>query len=1659
MQFGILGPLEVTAASGGPVALRGGRARALLAVLLLHANEPVSAERLAVALWGDDVPPGAIKTVQVHVSRLRKALGDGEIVETTPAGYRLRVGPGELDAERFDELVNTGRRALSDGEPALASSLLREALGLWRGPPLSDLAHEPFAAAEVRRLEERRLAAIELVIEGDLAAGRHGEVVGELEALVAEHPLRERFHAQRMIALYRCGRQAEALEAFRTARRVLVEEIGVEPGAALRDLHESILGQDPSLELEPRAALPRELEALASQPMIGRDADVAWLRARWENARTGSGELVVVSGEPGIGKTRLAAELAGEVHRGGFAVMYAAGRERSRVVAAMRHAREATRPTLLVVDNADADDGTRSAVEKLAPRLAAAPVLALVTAEAEEAGAWLGVRSALTLEPLDADGVRRIALLYAPNHAAGNIPVEALARASGGVPGRVHEVASGWAREEAQRRLVADARRTEAGRSELRSAEQELAGDVIDLQETRRHTVLGVEHEGPVVCPFKGLASFDFADAEYFFGRERLVAELVARVVGAQLFGVVGPSGSGKSSVVRAGLLPALAAGVLPDSDEWSQVIIRPGEHPVRELAGAMGDVPADRRVLLVVDQFEEVFTVCWDEREQAAFVDALVPGPSDQTRRVVVLAVRADFYGRCARYPALSDLLGAHHVLVGPMRRDELRRAIELPAQRAGLQVEPDLVDALVSDVVDEPGALPLLSTALLELWQNRDGRHLRHAAYQRAGGVRGAVARLAEAAFARLDPAEQGVARTVLLRLAGTDVGGTPVRRPVALAELEGLGGERLERVLGVLAERRLITISAATVEVAHEALLSEWPRLRGWLEEDAQGRRVQRHLANAARDWDERGRDRGDVYRGARLAAALEWRAGHEHELTHTERAFLDAGRAEAGRAQRRLRTVLAVVAALLAVAVAGGLVALDQRSSARNQARAALAQRLGVQALSEPRLDRALLLARQGLELADSLPTRSNLLEALLRSPGAIRVMHGTGNPLTALDLSPDGRTLAAADGRGNVLFFDAATGRRAGRPYTALGAISAVRFSPDGTRVAVATDEFVDILDARTHRPYGVLVVAPPTASSSVNIPWVLGTIAFSPDSRVLAADAIHNVSPRSAYIVRWNVRTGRPLGRPRQVAQAPEPALVGFITPGRLVTSSAADRATVIRDAATLRPVDRLQGGGARSALSPDGRVVAVGAADGSLRLLDLRTRDLRLAPGRHDDAVTDLRFTRDSRALLTTGADGRVNVWDVANARRIATFTGHAGSVSRVAIAPNGQAAYSAGEDGTVIAWDLFGNRRLDRPFSAPPRTAMRFPGGALGTSPTVFAPRGVPVPVAGLAVATTPDGRSFAVPDDAGYVDVFDSRAPTQPRRIPVSPGTQVSAVALAPNGRTMAATTADGRLRFADLSGRRWRLGPLRPVYTDAAWSLAFSGDGRWLATAGAGPPSLRVWDVQRRRVVKTSGLPPYRIATDVTLSPDGTKLVAAVHDPEGPATAIEILSVPSLAPVTTARARAVKTVRFSADGRLLAFGDDQGRVWFYDTRTWRPRGRPLAAHTRPVATVNLSPDGQTLATTSDDGTTRLWDLASRRPIGSPLPGLAQHDAAAAFVDGGTRLITLHDNGRGDLWDIQPRSWAHRACQVAGRTLTRAEWDDALPERTYDPACTAH
>src|SRR5918996_1675589 len=687
MEIRLLGPVELELGDR-PATLGGPKQRAVLSLLALTANTTVSVDRLIEGLWGEDQPASAAKMVQLYVSQLRKLLrenGGAEIV-THGRGYELRLDPDAVDAARFERLIAEASRGRDNGG---ATEAAPRALALWRGPPLADLIDEPFAMAEARRLEALRLAALELAIESDLDAGRHREVSGRLDSLVAEHPLRERLHGLRMLALYRAGRQAEALEAYGAARAELVEQVGAEPGPDLRRLHEAILRQDPALEL----AAPELPPELTPEPPVlgGRAAEHERLRSAWRAARAGAGRVLLVYGRGGVGKTRLVAELAREVQAERASVVYVGGAGPA-AGTTLREARRTVGPALIVFDDLD-----RAPAE-------------IVECAGEVAGA---ARASLL-----------IVLAYCDD------PLSA---------------------------TVSHLARELEARGALHDLEAELASNVVDLHtvrekaerysRARRQRPDGGDDGGLPVCPFKGLASYEVSDADYFSGRDQLIAEMVARLAGAGLLGVVGPSGSGKSSAVRAGLLPALAGGVLPGSERWQLALLRPGEHPLRALEHATAESAPQGGLVVAVDQFEEVFTACHDESERAAFVDALVAWARDPRRRAVVLvAVRADFYGRCAAYPELSRLLGANHVLVGPMRRDELRRAIELPARRAGLHVEPELVDVLAADVEGEPGALPLLSTSLLELWQERDGRLLRLGDYRRAGGVHGAVARLAE-------------------------------------------------------------------------------------------------------------------------------------------------------------------------------------------------------------------------------------------------------------------------------------------------------------------------------------------------------------------------------------------------------------------------------------------------------------------------------------------------------------------------------------------------------------------------------------------------------------------------------------------------------------------------------------------------------------------------------------------------------------------------------------------------------------------------------------------------------------------------------------------------------------------------------------------------
>ena len=1613
MDFRILGPLEAREA-GRDFTPRGSKQRALLALLLVHANETLSTSRLIDELWGDDPPATAAKTVQVHISQLRKALNGSGLIVTRGHGYQFELPPEQLDAYRFERLLAEGSGELGAGKPQVAIALLEQALALWRGPPLADVAGEPFADGEIARLEDLRAAALEQLIEAKLELGRHAEVVPRLEALIREHPYRERLRAHLMLALYRSERQADALQAYQDARNTLVGDLGIEPGERLRELEHAILTQDPALAIP--AAQTRDLppELATETLLVGRDEELEWLRRHWQQARQGAGRLVLVVGERGMGKTRLAAEIAMVARGEGADVLYGE-------LDGVRG------PAVVVLDDVDrADDVPAASVAGL-------PVLVVATAEDASLAERLGAAATLQLAPLDSESVAAVARLYTGSRA--EPPAEELLAASGGVPRRVHRTASDWARAAAARRVGATANRVASERVGLRVAEDDLEGDVVALQAVRDRAV---PEDAIVACPFKGLAVFDVDDAPVFFGRERLVAEMVARLAGAPLIGVVGASGSGKSSALRAGLIASLRGGVLPGSERWGTVLLRPGMHPLRALEIATADLPAHETVVVAVDQFEELFTACPDEEERAEFVRALLAlTHRTRPRTLVLLAMRADFYGRCAAYPQLSRLLGAGHVLVGPMRRDGLRRAIELPAVRAGLQVEPALVDTLLDDVEGEPGGLPLLSTTLLELWENRDGRRLTLGAYREAGGVRGAVARLAEGAYGRLDPERREIARRILLRLAGERENDAVVRRRVSLDELEADRDGEVAEVLGELARDRLVTIGNGEVEVAHEALLREWPRLRAWLDDDAEGRRQHRHLIGAARDWDASGRDASELYRGGRLAATLDWVGEHGDELNSVEREFIDASRAAADAAaarqrgtNRRLRVLLAGVAGLLVLAVVAGVVALSQRSDARDAALTADAQRLGAQALTDDRLDRAALLALAGVHLDDSPPTRSSLLAVLLRKPAALGELRGDGWPLYSVAASPDGRLVAMGDERGGVIVYDAITRQRVGRPYTVqAGLIQHMNFSPDGRTLALSVHSdagatTVDLIDPRS----GVRKRRFRLPAFPGSPPYVLAPMVFQTNGRDLVVEETDIAFPGGPASMLWRLSavTGAVEKRPLRVGRHSAWSLATTSDRRRLVVTSPGDERTYEIDPETLRVRRSWPVGDYAGAVTADGRAFALASERGAVRLLDLRSGKVRRFDGAGGPEPR-IAFAGNG-TLAGVDQKGGVTVWDVAGGTIRERFSAHDREAPALAASPDGRTLYTVSNDARMLIWDLAGNRRLDRRFDAGPRLDV------------IDTPKGL---------AISPDGRTLAVTQTDGSVDLLDARTLVPRARLHAQRAPAL-AVDFSPDGRLLAVTGNGGRVTLWNARD----LSPAGQFHGTGGYSqaLAFSPDGRLLAGGAGGSDvsrEVRVWDVRNRRPTRARFA---SAAPSVAFSPDARLVAAAgfeqpteVHDART-GRLVARLRTPDFG----------RSVAFSPDGRLLATGYYGGSGQLWSTGDWKPVGRRFAGHTARLTALEFSPDGRTLATGSADGTVLLWDIATQTPIGSPLRVEADAFVAATFAPDGSHLFAVPSGGRGVSWDVRPEAWKQHACLVAGRPLTRREWRDALPERPYRPIC---
>ncbi|GGP67278.1 WD40 repeat domain-containing protein [Saccharothrix coeruleofusca] len=771
--------------------------------------------------------------------------------------------------------------------------------------------------------------------------------------------------------------------------------------------------------------------------------------------------------------------------------------------------------------------------------------------------------------------------------------------------------------------------------------------------------------------PYRGLAAFQREDAHHFYGRDRLVGQLCDRLSRHRFVAVFGASGSGKSSLLRAGLLARLDSAVL----------LTPGPFPVEEYRRVLAD-GGDRERVVVVDQFEEVFTLCRDQAQRDRFIELLVGAcRAEHGGHRVVIGVRADFFAHCTAYPELVEELRDGQLTVGPMTAVELQRAITQPAVNAGCTVEGALQAAIVAEAAGRPGVLPLLSHALLETWHRRRGNALTLAAFQAAGGLTGALAQTAESVHDALPPHQRDLLKNLFLRLTASDEEAGDTKRRVAWDELDDHAD--LTAVLRRLTENRLLTVDREGVEIAHEALIQRWPRLRQWLAEDREGRRLHRHLTEATDAWEALGGDAGALYRGTRLALTLDWAAGNPAALTRREQRFLHASRSAELRGHRRLRRLVALLGVLFLLAVAATAFAVRTGATAAAQRNAALAQIAAGEAVArypdDP--DLAVQLALAAHRQAPTDHTRDSLLSTL---PLAVV---GHSNEVLSTVFAPDGRTMATAGFDRAVRLWDVTDPRRPTELATLTGhdeGIYGTAISQDGRTLATAstdrTARLWDITDPRRAVQIAVLQHAEAVYS-----------VSFSAEGGTLAVSGFDHT------VRLWGVEDPRSPVELAVLAHAEAVNVVEFSPDGRTLASGGMDRAVRLWDVRDpRRPVELTTltehtDGMHALAFSPDGRTLASGGDDHTARLWDVtdprRPTRLAVLTG-HVDGIYALAFSPDGRTLASGSDDRAVRLWNVADPRGpvgVATLSGHTDAVSELVFSPDGRVVATASWDNTV--------------------------------------------------------------------------------------------------------------------------------------------------------------------------------------------------------------------------------------------------------------------------------------------------------------------------------------------------------------------------------------
>jgi len=1197
-------------------------------------------------------------------------------------------------------------------------------------------------------------------------------------------------------------------------------------------------------------------------------------------------------------------------------------------------------------------------------------------------------------------------------------------------------------------------------------------------------------------CPYLGLDAFREADHVRFFGRRLLIDELVQRLGDQRLLAVVGPSGSGKSSLVLAGLIPALKAGALPGSQDWRyppplvpgsdplanllrrtlDVEVSPpppdaatllrtlglsvrGQEPTiaegrpttadqrttsdEERAPADGGSPIQTPIVLVVDQFEELFTLCDDQDKREAFVARLLKlVDSPLARHNVILTMRSDFETFIARVPALQARFGAARVQVTPLSATDLREAIEQPAAAVGLKFEQGVVELLLQDILGEPAGLPLLQFTLLKLWEQRERNRVTRAAYDRVGGGRLALARSADAFYNALIPEEQITARRILLRMVrpgeGLEITSSRIRRDTLAQSGEDPG--RVERVLAKLIAARLVRLTPGEteadtqVEVAHEALVRNWPTLVEWLEQEKAAIAVRRRLDARAAEWQRRERGDAGLFDAVELREAERWlqsaeaaylgydpalpalveasrfaieRAEQATMAQQIELATAKAVAEEQARANRRLRLFAVGLGVLLALAIAAAAFAVKQVTKVDSQ-RLAFAAEGQIPGESET----ALLLAYEAVERDDN-PTTEQALRDVFDQAIIPTIMRGHTSGVFSAVFSPDGQRILTASNDGTARLWNL-SGRLLATLDPHTGPIYRAVFSPDGKSILTASGD-------GTAQVWDLNGTPPVTLRGHTD--WIQSAV-FSPDGKSILT-ASNDGTARH-----WNL-SGRLLAK---LDKHTGPVYSAMFSPdGQRILTASYDGTARLWDA-NGAPLVTFQGhtGPIRSAVfSSDGQRILTASDDNTVRLWDVNGTPLITFEGHSWGGFTGAVFSPDGNRILTAGGDGTARLWD-AGGNVVAILSEHKNTIFSAVFSPDGNRILTAGGDGTARLWDAGGTLLTTlRGDTAQVVSAVFSPDGkhiltaSFDTTARLWDTSGT---LQGHTVGVTSavfssDGQRILTASYDGTARLWD--ADGQPRTT-FQEDAPVNGAVFSPDGQRILTALQDNTARVQDTKGKL--LATLRG-HTKEVTSAVFSPDGqRILTTSNDG--TARLWDTSGTLLVTLQGHTD--AVQSAAFSPDGQRILTASHD--GTARLWDT----SGTLLVTLHGEEIHSAVFSPDGQriLTASGDSMARVWDLNGTLLIK----LQGHAGPVNTAVFSPDGQHILTGSSDHTARLWDADGT--LLATLRGHTESVLDAVFSPDGKSILTASYDHTARLYLVNFSDiLAAAPCRV-GRGLTEDE-----------------